>query len=126
MTFDKPDVQKRSAAAKISANLGPIITGRLTAPNGEFIEFGEHGTTMSEGIWKLAVQSLSSPQPAEPVLLDPPEYLSPDWTPPTKYVHDWRRYISEPLEAAWQTFTPEQRLMLAENAQRIADNEEWD
>lgn len=88
---------------------------------------GNHVTgtfALTEGIWR--VEKLRVTPTPDAVRLDPPEYLTPDWTPPTKYVHDWRRYISEPLEIAWQSFTPEQRLMLAENAQRIADNEEWD
>lgn len=111
---------------RLAANLGPITTGRLTAPDGEFIEFGGPGVVMSEGLFKQLVESYRAEPPADSVSLDPPEYVVPDWTPPTKYVHDWRRYIGDELQAAWQTFSPAQRKLLAENAQRLANNEEWD
>ncbi len=56
----------------------------------------------------------------------PADYENPDWTPQWKYVHDWRGYIRDDLRAAWQTFSVEQRRLLAENAQAIADEEVWD
>jgi hypothetical protein len=41
-------------------------------------------------------------------------------------VHDWRNYVFEPLQKIWGTFTIEQRLVIADNAQEIADQEHWD
>lgn len=59
--------------------------------------------------------------------LKPEEYSEPDWTPPRlKYVHDWRAYIGEELRAIWPTFSEQQKLTIARNAQNLADNEVWD
>lgn len=62
----------------------------------------------------------------EGTMISVAEALNPDWTPPVRYVHDWRRYINEELETAWHTFAPEQRILLAKNADGIAAQEEWD
>lgn len=62
-----------------------------------------------------------------PVILNPPEYENPDWAEPeVKYVHDWRAYVGDDLRAAWGSFTVFQKRVLAENAQGIADSEDWD
>lgn len=53
-------------------------------------------------------------------------FISPDWTPPHKYVHDWRRYISDEMKSAWDTFTIEQKRMIYESAAELADLEVWD
>ncbi|QKC70749.1 hypothetical protein [Mesorhizobium loti] len=58
------------------------------------------------------------------IVLMPSEYLNPDWDvelPPDAI--DWRRYIGGDLMDAWQTFTPEQRRLLAENSYRIREDE---
>lgn len=41
-------------------------------------------------------------------------------------VHDWRNYIGESVRAIWMSFTPEQRLALAADADELAGREEWD
>ena len=41
-------------------------------------------------------------------------------------VHDWRNYVSENLRAIWGTFTDDQKYIIAESFDRIADREEWD
>ena len=65
----------------------------------------------------------------EVILWTDKNYMHPNWaeydsdmTP----VHDWRGYISTDLRAAWDTFTKEQRRLIAENAQVIADREVWE
>lgn len=55
------------------------------------------------------------------------EWLSPEWPNAYfKYVHDWRRYISADMRAAWNTFTDDQKRMIFENAEAQADAEEWE
>lgn len=57
---------------------------------------------------------------------DPDNHLHPDWSPPdVRYVHDWRAYIGEELRLRWQEFGASQRLLLARNAQQIAESEDW-
>lgn len=51
--------------------------------------------------------------------------LEPKWDEAGK-VHDWRNYISQAVRDMWHTFTPSQRVALAENAEEIAGQEEWD
>lgn len=41
-------------------------------------------------------------------------------------IHDWRNYINLALRSLWSTFTSEQRAAIGENAQQIADGEEWE
>lgn len=55
-----------------------------------------------------------------------PEYVSPDWTPPVKYVHDWRRYISDEMKEAWHTFSFDQKRMIYNSAKELAEDEHWD
>lgn len=58
------------------------------------------------------------------IVLVPSDYLNPDWDaelPPNAI--DWRRFIGGDLVEAWQTFTPEQRKLLAENSHRIREDE---
>lgn len=51
--------------------------------------------------------------------------LDPKWDQ-VGWVHDWRNYINDGLRAIWDTFTDEQKLAIAKNADAIAGNEEWD
>jgi hypothetical protein len=53
------------------------------------------------------------------------KYLEPDWTDFDK-VHNWKNYISEELVDMWDSFTDNQKIAIGENAQGLADNEEWD
>lgn len=52
-------------------------------------------------------------------------YRYPAWEEADR-VHDWRNYINDDLRAFWYTFTIEQRVLIGENAQEIASQEEWD
>ena len=40
--------------------------------------------------------------------------------------HNWRNHIHELLRALWETFTPQQKVALAMNADFEAGMEEWD
>lgn len=53
------------------------------------------------------------------------DYKSPDWNNLDR-VHEWKNYISEDLVMIWDTFTDIQKKVIAENADNIADREEWD
>jgi hypothetical protein len=57
--------------------------------------------------------------------MSPEEYLHPKWND-GGCVHNWKTYIKDDLRAIWETFTDEQKLIIAENAALFADNEEWD
>lgn len=50
---------------------------------------------------------------------------NPEWEK-SRRVHDWRNYIDEEVKAIWNTFTPEQRMALAKQADNLASAEEWD
>lgn len=41
-------------------------------------------------------------------------------------VHDWRNHVGEGIRAIWHTFTPEQRMALAADADERASAEEWE
>ena len=53
------------------------------------------------------------------------DYVAPDWESAGK-VHDWRNYINESLRTLWPTFHSDQCHAIAQNAQEIADREDWD
>lgn len=42
------------------------------------------------------------------------------------HIHNWRTYIGENTARIWRTFTDEQRMALALDADRMASNEDWD
>ncbi len=48
----------------------------------------------------------------------------PQWAAAGR-VHDWRNHVSEELRTIWGTFTPEQRRVLAMDAEDRAGNENW-
>ncbi len=50
---------------------------------------------------------------------------APDWAFGGK-VHNWRNYIGEQTQLIWASFTPQQRLALAIDADELAGREEWD
>lgn len=60
------------------------------------------------------------------VVLTPPDYLNPVWPDDREFDKDWRVYIGGDLIEIWDTFTPLQKKLLAENAQRIVDDEDYD
>jgi hypothetical protein len=41
-------------------------------------------------------------------------------------VHDWRNHVGFGIKKIWHTFTPEQRMALAEDAKTRASDEHWD
>lgn len=41
-------------------------------------------------------------------------------------VHDWRNYVGRGVREIWHTFTPEQRMALAADADWRASMEHWD
>lgn len=49
----------------------------------------------------------------------------PQWDHAGK-VHDWRNHVGYDVRAIWHTFTPEQRMVLAKDADNRASNEHWD
>lgn len=54
-------------------------------------------------------------------------YLRPVWpSNKEKLIHDWRRYISQDMRDVWYEFTDYQKQIIYENAQAIADAEEWE
>jgi hypothetical protein len=53
------------------------------------------------------------------------DVILPDWEN-TGRVHDWRNYISEELRHIWWTFTVDQKMAIARNADDMADRERWD
>lgn len=55
----------------------------------------------------------------------PKDYANPDWDNPSK-VHDWKNYVTEAVEAIWETFDHTQKKAIASMLQDIADREEWD
>ena len=55
----------------------------------------------------------------------PFDALRPHWSKASK-VHDWKNYIGEELRSEWNAFTDRQKMMMAANAQLLADREDWD
>ena len=52
-------------------------------------------------------------------------FLAPDWGA-AEEVHDWRNYVSDEVRAIWDTFTPEQRIILGRMFDEMGGREEWD
>lgn len=53
------------------------------------------------------------------------DYLTPDWSE-RRRVHNWKNYINQAVRDIWNSFTPEQKKILSDNAQDQAEKEEWD
>ena len=53
------------------------------------------------------------------------EVLNPDWGNIRK-CHDWKNHISDEIADMWETFTVEQKVAIAEQAESRASNEEWE
>lgn len=49
----------------------------------------------------------------------------PDWEAGGK-TNNWRNYIGDELRELWPFFAPEHRVAIAENAQNLADREDWE
>lgn len=48
----------------------------------------------------------------------------PRWNEAAR-AHDWRNHVGAGARALWVTFTPEQRLELARDAEELAREEVW-
>lgn len=64
---------------------------------------------------------LSSRPP--PGLLE--KVANPEFDKATK-VHDWRNHVARHVKAIWHTFTPEQQMALAMDAEERASAEDWE
>lgn len=54
-----------------------------------------------------------------------PGVENPQWNKAGR-VHDWRNHVGERVQAIWETFTLEQKVALAEDADERASGEHWD
>jgi len=54
----------------------------------------------------------------------PLDWEFPKWNEAQK-VHDWKNYIFLPLQTKWNTFTSEQKQLIARNAEYQASDENW-
>lgn len=57
--------------------------------------------------------------------MTPTDWETPDWASAVR-VHEWKNYISEKLQAMWESFTPEQKQAIAESADDVASREDWE
>lgn len=62
---------------------------------------------------------------SEPYIWEGTTLEKPDFEHPTK-VHDWRNHVGHHAKAIWHTFSHEQRLAIARDAEYAASNEDWD
>ncbi|WLX93283.1 recombinase RecA [Klebsiella pneumoniae] len=53
------------------------------------------------------------------------EYISPKWDSGGK-VHNWKRYAEPELIVIWDTFSEEQKRVIALTLDEAAGKEEWD
>ncbi|HAS0916543.1 TPA: hypothetical protein I3529_003573 [Enterobacter asburiae] len=58
-------------------------------------------------------------------LYDARDWAKPHWAEEDP-VHNWRNYAPPPLRRIWQTFTDEQKRVIAFTLQTVADAEQWD
>ena len=54
-----------------------------------------------------------------------PDWKNPDWSMGGR-VHNWHNYASEEMQRMWNTFTDEQKQIIALTLNEIADNEVWE
>lgn len=55
----------------------------------------------------------------------PSDWDNPDWEHPTE-IHEWKDYISDQVKKLWQSFTSEQKVAIAAQAQDQASREYYD
>ncbi|ECD9611583.1 recombinase RecA [Salmonella enterica subsp. salamae] len=53
------------------------------------------------------------------------DFLSPQWDRADK-VHDWKNYATQELMLVWDSFSLEQKIIIAELLDEIASGEEWE
>jgi hypothetical protein len=51
--------------------------------------------------------------------------MNPEWKKVGR-VHDWRKHVPKEVQAAWDTFTYTQKLLLYRWADDLASSEEWE
>lgn len=56
---------------------------------------------------------------------DCPDWKDPAWETGGK-VHNWHNYASEEMKRIWNTFTDDQKQVIALTLNEIAENEEWE
>jgi len=57
--------------------------------------------------------------------LSPSDIMHPDWVHKQK-IHDWKNHVPAEIQEIWNTFSRQQKKILATCAQEKADEEEWD
>lgn len=57
--------------------------------------------------------------------MKPSEVAAPQWEKAGR-VHDWRNHVGEHTKKIWSTFTPEQKMAIALDADDLASAEYWD
>jgi len=55
----------------------------------------------------------------------PKDFYNPIWDKGGR-IHNWHNHIHEEIQLIWETFTEEQRRILATCAEEDASNEEWE
>lgn len=78
----------------------------------------------------LALLNLIEKEETEsiPVNIDnsvPNDFISPNWKAMNR-VHEWKNYISEEIQALWDSFSLVQKLEIAKEAQHRASQEDWE
>lgn len=53
------------------------------------------------------------------------DWEHPNWNNLSK-THDWKNYVSDKVIEIWDTFNNEQKQVLSENYNEMANKEEWD
>lgn len=54
----------------------------------------------------------------------PKDFANPNWEQAPKKL-DWKNYINEGLQTVWVSFNAAQQLVIAANAQEMAEREAW-
>lgn len=60
-------------------------------------------------------------------MIVPEDYQSPEWLVDGSQPHHWHNYVSSAVQQIWQSFTDEQKQVLAAGFAGVALNEDcWD
>ena len=117
----KMDLLPASAISDLSpSNSFSRFGGILRSPDGKTMIDLENGIFQMIG----SNDPILSPA-AQDDEINEQSVAAPSWDEAER-VHDWRYHVSENVQAMWPTFTIEQKLALAEQANDIASNEDWD
>lgn len=58
-------------------------------------------------------------------MIVPEDYKSPEWLVDWSQPHHWHNYVSSAVQQIWQSFTDEQKQVLAAGFAEVALNEHW-